>query len=87
MRPREKSAVAHGELGPGYVLVDAVGAPVLIDLEGLMYFDVEWEHVFLGILLGDASRSLWGTLDGRRCGCSTGAFPTARSWRASPSAT
>jgi hypothetical protein len=31
------------------VLVDRDGDPVLIDIEDLLYFDVEWEHVFLQI--------------------------------------
>ncbi|CAM5566858.1 aminoglycoside phosphotransferase [Streptomyces canarius] len=54
VRPRERYSVVHGELGPDHVLVDADGRPVLIDIEGTMYFDVEWEHVFLRIRLGDA---------------------------------
>lgn len=28
------------------MLVDRAGQPVLIDIEGLMFFDVEWEHAF-----------------------------------------
>ena len=47
--PRSQYALIHGELGPDHVLVDPRGRPVLIDIEGLMYFDVEWEHVFLEI--------------------------------------
>ncbi|SFF58195.1 hypothetical protein SAMN05216251_12014 [Actinacidiphila alni] len=43
----------HGELGPDHVLVDDRGRPVLIDIEGLMYFDVEWEHAFLRIRFAD----------------------------------
>ncbi|GAA1369435.1 phosphotransferase family protein [Streptomyces beijiangensis] len=58
VRPRAEFAVVHGELGPDHVLVDAGGRPVLIDIEGLMYFDVEWEHVFLRIRLHDAYRPL-----------------------------
>ncbi|MGN9762998.1 phosphotransferase family protein [Streptomyces sp. SD31] len=58
VRPRAEYAVVHGELGPDHVLVDAGGNPVLIDIEGLMYFDVEWEHVFLRIRLHDAYRPL-----------------------------
>jgi hypothetical protein len=37
----------HGELGPDHVLVSADGVPVLIDIEGVAYFDIEWEHVFV----------------------------------------
>jgi hypothetical protein len=47
VRPRADHRLIHGELGPDHVLVDVEGDPVLIDIEGLMYFDVEWEHVFL----------------------------------------
>jgi hypothetical protein len=49
VRPRAEYGLIHGELGPDHVLVDDRGAPVLIDIEGTMYFDVEWEHVFLEI--------------------------------------
>ncbi|MFI1212710.1 phosphotransferase family protein [Streptomyces sp. NPDC020802] len=58
VRPRAEYAVVHGELGPDHVLVDADGMPVAIDIEGLMYFDVEWEHVFLRIRLHDAYQPL-----------------------------
>ncbi|MER5280545.1 phosphotransferase [Streptomyces sp. NPDC002809] len=58
VRPRAEYAVVHGELGPDHVLVDADGKPVVIDIEGLLYFDVEWEHVFLRIRLHDAYRPL-----------------------------
>lgn len=58
VRPRAEYAVVHGELGPDHVLVDAEGNPVAIDIEGSMYFDVEWEHVFLRIRLDDAYRPL-----------------------------
>lgn len=44
---RAGNTLVHGELGPDHVLVDAAGEPVLIDIEGLMYFDIEWEHAFL----------------------------------------
>ncbi len=54
VRPRAEYVVVHGELGPDHVLVAADGSPVLIDIEGAMYFDVEWEHVFLRIRLGEA---------------------------------
>ncbi|MEV5546472.1 phosphotransferase [Streptomyces sp. NPDC052309] len=51
--PRTQHGLIHGELGPDHVLVDASGHPVLIDIEGLMFFDVEWEHVFLQLRFGD----------------------------------
>lgn len=36
--------LVHGELGLDHVFVTAAGEPVLIDIEGLTWFDVEWEH-------------------------------------------
>lgn len=45
--PRAEYGPIHGELGPDHVLVSAEGRAVLIDIEGLMHFDAEWEHVFL----------------------------------------
>lgn len=56
--PRTAYGLIHGELGPDHVLVDADGHPVLIDIEGLMYFDVEWEHVFLQIRFGERYTAL-----------------------------
>jgi len=54
VEPRAEFSVVHGELGPDHVLIDRDRRPVLIDIENLMYFDVEWEHVFLRIRLGAA---------------------------------
>lgn len=57
IRPRSYYSIVHGELGPDHVLLDSTGEPVLIDIEGLMYFDAEWEHVFLQLrLAGHYSR-------------------------------
>jgi hypothetical protein len=56
--PRRQHGLIHGELGPDHVLLDARGHPVLIDIEGLMFFDVEWEHVFLRLRFGDRYRQL-----------------------------
>lgn len=50
--PRTAYGLIHGELGPDHVLVDADGRAVLIDIEGLMHFDIEWEHVFLRLRFG-----------------------------------
>ncbi|BFO18467.1 phosphotransferase [Streptomyces sp. KM77-8] len=51
--PRTRHGLIHGELGPDHVLITASGHPVLIDIEGLMFFDIEWEHVFLQLRFGD----------------------------------
>lgn len=56
VRPRAHFGLIHGELGPDHVLVDRLGDPVLIDIEGMMFFDVEWEHVFLKIRFGEYYR-------------------------------
>ncbi|MFJ9692846.1 phosphotransferase [Kitasatospora sp. NPDC101183] len=67
VRPRSEFGLIHGELGPDHVLVDRLGRPVLIDIEGFMFFDVEWEHVFLRIRFGEHYRWLGGSgLDERR---------------------
>ncbi|XVV17835.1 phosphotransferase [Actinoplanes sp. CA-131856] len=52
VRPREVYGLVHGELGPDHVLIGADGEPVVIDIEGVTYFDVEWEHAFLQLRFG-----------------------------------
>ncbi|MET9764261.1 phosphotransferase [Streptomyces sp. NPDC006372] len=52
VRPRDRHTLVHGELGPDHVLLAPDGQPALIDIEGLMYFDVEQEHVFLRLRFG-----------------------------------
>jgi aminoglycoside phosphotransferase (APT) family kinase protein len=47
IEPRREYALVHGELGPDHVLLDDSAQPVIIDIEGVTYFDVEWEHAFL----------------------------------------
>lgn len=67
VRPRSAYPLIHGELGGDHVLVDRTGEPVLIDTEGLMFFDAEWEHVFLRPRFRDQYRHLGrGGLDPRR---------------------
>ncbi|MFD7493623.1 phosphotransferase family protein [Streptomyces sp. NPDC059832] len=56
--PRTEYGLIHGELGPDHVLIDAEGRPVLIDIEDLMYFDIEWEHVFLRLRFGERYTAL-----------------------------
>jgi len=51
--PRTTTALVHGELGPDHVLLDRGGEPVLIDIEGTMYFDVEAEHVWMRMRFGE----------------------------------
>jgi len=52
IQPRHDFHLVHGELGPDHVLLSRENVPVLIDIEGVMFFDVEWEHVFLQIRFG-----------------------------------
>ncbi|MFF5963654.1 phosphotransferase [Streptomyces collinus] len=52
VRPRDRHTLVHGELGADHVLLTPGGRPALIDIEGLMYFDVEHEHVFLRLRFG-----------------------------------
>jgi hypothetical protein len=52
VEPRPGYGLIHGELGPDHVLVTREGRPVLIDLEGLMFFDIEWEHAFVAMRFG-----------------------------------
>jgi aminoglycoside phosphotransferase (APT) family kinase protein len=47
VRPRATHRLIHGELGPDHVMIDDAGQVVLIDIEGITSFDVEWEHAFL----------------------------------------
>ncbi len=60
VRPRAEYSVVHGELGLDHILVDREGNPVIIDIEDLMYFDVEWEHVFMQIRLHEQWAPLVG---------------------------
>ncbi len=55
IEPRTRYGLVHGELGPDHVLV-ADGQPVLIDIEGAMFFDVEWEHAFMELRFGPHHR-------------------------------
>ncbi|MEV4758665.1 phosphotransferase [Micromonospora sp. NPDC049559] len=68
--PRDGYALIHGELGPDHVLLDRRGEPVLIDIEGAMFFDVEWEHIFLRLRFAEHYRWLRADgLDERRLRC------------------
>jgi hypothetical protein len=62
--PREAWALVHGELGPDHILLDDRGDPVLIDIEGAKYFDVESEHVWTRMRFGEHYAKLsQGSLD------------------------
>ncbi|MEU3116044.1 aminoglycoside phosphotransferase [Micromonospora chalcea] len=56
--PREEYGLVHGELGPDHVLVTPAGEAVMIDFEGLTYFDVEWDHAWLQMRFGEAYSAL-----------------------------
>lgn len=67
IRPRARYGLIHGELGPDHVLLDSQGSPALIGIEGVMYFDIEWEHAFLELRFGPHYRWLRANdLDERR---------------------
>jgi hypothetical protein len=53
VKPRQTYALVHGELGPDHVLVTRDNEPVMIDFEGLAYFDVEWDHAWLEMRFGE----------------------------------
>jgi hypothetical protein len=55
---REDYGLIHGELGPDHVLVTPSGEPVMVDIDGLTFFDVEWEHAWLQMRFGDAYSAL-----------------------------
>ncbi len=57
---RNSYCLVHGELGPDHILLDRNADPVLIDIEGLMYFDAEWEHVFARMRFGEHYSRLVG---------------------------
>jgi hypothetical protein len=58
VKERPAYGLVHGELGPDHVLVTAAGEPAIIDIEGLAYFDVEWDHAWLQMRFGDAYPAL-----------------------------
>lgn len=63
IEPRAEYALIHGELGADHVLVDDADRAVLIDIEGLTYFDAEWEHVFLEIRFAHRYPALAALID------------------------
>ncbi|ETI68499.1 phosphotransferase [Neobacillus vireti] len=56
LSPRRKYGLIHGELGPDHVRVDPEGNPILIDIEGCKFFDIEYEHAFLEFRFGEHYR-------------------------------
>jgi hypothetical protein len=47
VEPRSEFGLLHGELCAEHTLVGPRGEPVIIDIEGLMYFDVEVDHCWM----------------------------------------
>ena len=47
VEPRSEFGLVHGELCADHTLVGPDSEPVLIDIEGLMYFDVEVDHTWM----------------------------------------
>ncbi len=55
---RATYGLVHGELGPDHVLITPRGEPVVIDFEGLVHFDIEWDHAWSQMRFGDAYPAL-----------------------------
>ncbi|WMT40946.1 hypothetical protein RE628_28400 [Paenibacillus sp. D2_2] len=51
----------HAELGPNHVLVDNQLRPWLIDIEGALFFDPEYEHSFMEFRFDNYRRYLKNT--------------------------
>ncbi|MHA6532171.1 phosphotransferase [Paenibacillus sp. BAC0078] len=58
IEPRSRYGFIHGELGPDHVLVTDHLEPILIDIDGAEFFDIEHEHSFLEFRFGDFYRYL-----------------------------
>jgi hypothetical protein len=56
--PRDWYSLIHGELGADHVMLDGAGQPVIIDIEGVMFFDAEWEHDFTRMRFGRSYEKL-----------------------------
>ncbi|WP_328339750.1 hypothetical protein [Micromonospora sp. NBC_00421] len=52
LEPRAEHGVVHGELCAEHTLVGPDGELVIIDIEGLMYTDVEVEHCWMRMRFG-----------------------------------
>lgn len=50
---RKEYSLIHWELGPNHVMVNESNKTFLIDIEGMKYFDLEYEHSFLELRFGD----------------------------------
>jgi phosphotransferase family enzyme len=59
IEPRTQFSLVHGELGPDHVMLDRDGRPVIVDLEGTTFTDVESEHVFTRMRFGSSYDRLW----------------------------
>lgn len=67
LEPRAELGVVHGELCAEHTLVGPDGEPVLIDIEGLMYTDIEVEHCWMRMRFGPHYEALQNPdLDPRR---------------------
>jgi hypothetical protein len=67
LEPRAEFGVVHGELCAEHTLVGPDGEPVIIDIEGLMYTDIEVEHCWMRMRFGPYYEALRNPdLDPRR---------------------
>jgi hypothetical protein len=67
LEPRAEFGLIHGELCAEHTLVGPDGEPVIIDIEGLMYTDIEVEHCWMRMRFGPHYEALRNpALDPRR---------------------
>lgn len=58
IQPRKHFGLIHSELGPDHVMINKNEEPVLIDIEGVKFFDIEYEHAFLSFRFGEHYKSI-----------------------------
>lgn len=58
LKPRKEFTLVHGELAPNHILINEEDEVYFIDIEGMKYRDIEFEHSFLEFLFGENYRHI-----------------------------
>ncbi|TVX91692.1 phosphotransferase [Paenibacillus agilis] len=56
IKPRQTYHFIHGELGPNHIVIDKQLEPCFIDIDGAMFFDLEFEHSFMAFRFDEQYR-------------------------------